>query len=158
MHSKNSELIILVYFLIAFSIPSTLGIYKKSNNVSGVVTAARWDVGLNQTGINGSVSVTEGDANGSTYLLKVVSDSEVDVNYSITISNIPNGVVVSLNNYNNGAFQNPTNGTVTFTNAGTIIYTGSSEEVTRTLTFKANSGATTVNAQTVTIDVDFKQA
>lgn len=158
MHSKQFQIVILIYLLSVFCIPSTLGLYKRGANSTGSVNAATWSVALNQTGISGSVTATAGDANGSTYLLKVVSNSEVDVDYSITISNIPSDVVVSLNNYNNGAFQTPTNGTVTFTNAGTINYTGSSEEVTRTLTFKAASGAATVNNQTVTINVDFKQA
>ena len=156
MHNKKNELIIVMVLLVAFNIPSSLGIYKNSSNSSNGIGVADWNVALNQNGISGTVTATAGSTNG-TYTLKLVSDSEVDVIYSITVSNIPSGVDVALNNYNNGAFQTPSNGTTTFTDAGIINYTGSSEEVTRTLTFRANSGAASVNGQQVTIDVDFKQ-
>ncbi len=156
MHNKKNEAIILVLLLAFLYIPSSLGIYKNNSGSSVGISTADWYVALNQNGISGSVTATAGSTNG-TYTLKLVSDSEVDVIYSITVSNIPSGVDVALNDYNNGAFQTPLNGTTTFPNAGTIDYTGSSEEVTRTLTFRANSGAASVNSQQVTIDVDFKQ-
>jgi len=154
MHSKTIEMVIFIYMLSVFCIPSSLGIYKKSANPNGTVTVAKWDVSLNQTGISGNVEVTEGDATGSTYTLKVVSESEVDVTYDIIVRNIPSGVQVKLGN---GSFQ-PQSSTVTFSNVGIIPYASSPTEVTHTLTFKANSGATLVNNQQVTVDVDFKQA
>ena len=154
MHSKKLEIALLIYLLAVFCIPSSLGIFKRAASASSSVTAATWSVELDQTGISPNVTTTIGDANGTNYTLRLVNNSEVDVTYSITISNIPSGVDVKING---GSYQTPTNGTVTINNAGTINYTGSPEEVTRTLTFKANSGATVVNAQQVTIDVDFKQ-
>ena len=155
MHNKTFEIVILLYLLLSFSVPSSLGIYKRSTESTDLITTATWSVALDQTGISSNVTATVGDANGSNYTLRLVNDSEVDVTYSITISNIPSGVDVKING---GSFITPTNGTVTINNAGTINYTGSTEEVTRTLTFKANNGAATVNNQQVTIDVDFKQA
>ena len=156
MRNKMIEVILLVCLLTVICIPSSFSVYRSESNTNGLLTAATWDVGLNQTGINGSVMATRGATNG-TYTLKVVSESEVDVSYSITVSGLPSGVDVSLNNYNNGAFQTPTSGSTTFTDAGVINYTGSREEVTRTLTFRANNGATLVNNQTITISVEFKQ-
>ena len=153
MHNKNIELVILVYLLATFCIPSTLGIYKRNASSSSIVDTSAWDVDIDQTGLSGSVSVIEGDANGGTYTLKVVSDSEVDVVYDIIVRNIPSGVQVKLGN---GSFQ-PASSTVTFSNAGTILYGSQPMENTHVLTFKANNGATIVNNQTVTIDVDFKQ-
>lgn len=155
MHNKKSEMINLVYLLLFFCIPSSLGIYRGTNSTASSVDAAIWQVSLNQNGISGNVSVTEGSSNGADYVLKLVSDSEVDVAYSITVSNIPSGVVVKLNG--DSSYTTPTNGTATFTNAGVINYTGQSEEVTRTLTFKANGGTSSVSNQQVTIDVDFRQ-
>ena len=155
MHNKNVELIILVYLLLSFCIPSTLGIYKNSATSTESISSAAWNVSLNQTNISPNVTATIGAVNGSDYTLKLVNDSEVNVSYSITISNIPSGVDVKING---GSFLTPSNGTVTIPNAGTINYTGSPVEVTRTLTFRANNGATVVNNQQVTIDVDFKQA
>lgn len=156
MHDKKSNLIVLMLLISIFSIPSALGIYKNTANTSGSLSSADWDVSLNQTGISGSVTAVVGSTNG-TYVLKVVSESEVDTAYSITVSGVPSGVDVSLSGYNNDAFQTPVSGSTTFANAGVIAYTGQREEVTRTLTFRANSGATLVNNQTVTISVDFVQ-
>ena len=153
---KIIELVVIIVLLTAFYTPSSLGIYKNNTGDTGSLGAAAWNVSLNQTGINNSVTAVEGSTNGS-YLLKIVSESEVDTAYSITVSGIPSGVDVSLSGYNNGAFQTPVSGSTTFTNAGVINYTGQREEVTRTLTFRANSGATHVNNQSVSINVEFVQ-
>ena len=156
MRNKKIELIIVICLLFVLCIPSSFGIYKSISGNNNLVDSAVWSVGLNQTGINGNVLAMEGSTNG-TYILKIISESEVDVAYSITVSGLPSGVDVSLDNYNNGAFQTPISGSTTFSNAGVINYTGQSEEVTRTLTFKANTGATIVSNQTVNISVEFVQ-
>ena len=156
MKKRTIELVIIMVLLTVFYTPSSLGIYKNNSGSSDSLGPADWDVSLNQTGISGSVTAVAGSTNG-TYTLKVVSESEVDTAYSVTVSGVPSGVDVSLSGYNNGAFQTPVSGTTTFANAGVIAYTGQREEVTRTLTFRANSGATLVNNQTVTISVDFVQ-
>ena len=156
MKKKTIELIIIIILLSGFYIPSSLGLYRRNNEGVGSLYSSAWEVGLNQNGINSNVTAVEGSTNG-TYTLKIVSESEVDTAYSITVSGIPNGVVVALNGYNNDTFQTPVSGSTTFTNAGVIAYSGQREEVTRTLTFKANNGATLVNSQTVNIRVDFVQ-
>ena len=156
MKKKTIELIIIIILLSGFYIPSSLGLYRRNNEGVGSLYSSAWEVGLNQTGINDNVTAVKGSTNG-TYTLKIVSESEVDTAYSITVSGIPSGVDVALNGYNNDTFQTPVSGSTTFTNAGIINYTGQREEVTRTLTFKANNGATLVNSQTVNIRVDFVQ-
>ena len=152
MHSKRFEMIVLVYLLLVFSVPSSLGIYKNSSTSTNTIKAADWNVSLDQNGVNDSLEVITGGQNAA-YTLNVVSDSEVDTVYSIIVKNIPSGVQVKLDN---GTFQ-PESSTVTFSNLGPIYYTGQEETRTHTLYFKANNGAATVNNQTVTIDVDFKQ-
>ena len=155
---KKSKLLIFVCILMVFVflvIPLSRAIFKSISGGTGTISTAAWDVAIDQTGLSSSVITAKGDANGTDFTLKLVSESEVDVTYSITISNIPSNVDVKLNG---GTFQTPTNGTITFTDAGTINYTGSPVEVTRTITFKANGSATLVNAQQVTVSVDFKQS
>lgn len=152
MHNKMFQMVILVYLVSVFCIPSTLGIYKNTSTASEILNLADWDVALNQNGISGNVSAQAGGSDGS-YLLKVVSNSEVDVIYSITVSNIPSGVTVKIDN---GTFK-PYSSSVTFDDVGTINYSDQNHEKTHTLYFKANSGATLVNNQTVDIDVDFRQ-
>ena len=156
MNKRKIKILVLILLISIIGIPSTLSIFRKKADSLGTVNAADWYVGLNQTGISNNVVAIAGSSNG-VYTLKIVSESAVDTAYSITISGIPSDVDVALDNYNNGAFQTPSNGTVTFSNAGVINYTGSREEVTRTLTFRANSGATLVNNQPVNISVDFVQ-
>ena len=156
MKKKTIELVIIIVLLMAFYIPPSLGAYRNNTSGTGSLSTSAWDVSLNQTGISDSVTAIKGSTNG-TYTLKIVSESEVDTLYSIKVSGIPNDVDVSLNGYNNGSFQTPVNGETIFSNAGVISYTGQREEVTRTLTFRANNGATLVNNQTINISVDFVQ-
>lgn len=152
MHNKTFQIIILVNLLFAFSIPSTLGLLKIKTDTDSSVTTASWDVSITPD-VNSSIQLTPSGSNGS-YSLIVTNDSEVDVEYDIVIRNIPNGVQVKLDN---GSFQ-PQAGTVTFGSAGTIDYDDNDGYATHTLYFRANSGATAVNNQSVTVDVVFKQS
>ena len=153
MHNKTLQIGILLYLLLSFSIPSTLGILKRGTDVSGTIRVAGWNVGLNQNGVNGSMQLTPNGAAGS-YTLNVVSNSDVDVKYSIVVRNIPSGVQVKLDE---GSFESPSNGTYRFDNAGTILYGANPNENTHTLYLKALTGATVVNNQTVSVDVEFIQ-
>jgi len=154
MHNKNIEFIFLIFLMSAFCIPSSLGMYKSNTTSSKTVSTADWNVSLNQNEISDSISIVNNGSTG-TYTLKVVSDSEVDTEYSIIISNIPTGVDVKLDTENN--YRTPVNGVVTIEPAGTIHYTGSREEVTRIITFRANNGSSVVNNRAINIDVVFKQ-
>ena len=156
MKNKKIKIIVLVLIVSLICIPSTLSIFRRKANSTGSIDAAKWYVALNQEGISSDVVALKDSTNG-VYTLKIVSESEVDTAYSITVSGIPTGVDVALNNYDNGTFKTPSNGTVTFENAGVINYTGSREEVLRTLTFKASSSATLVENKQVNVKVDFVQ-
>jgi len=153
MQSKNVKLIALICLLILFCIPPTLGLFKRMIGATGLINAASWNVALNQTGVDNTLQVIPDTLNAS-YTLNVTSTSEVDVQYTIVVRNIPSGVLVKLDN---GSFQTPSNNTVTFNNAGNIYYSDVSKEKTHVLTFKANTGTTAVNNQIVSVDVDFRQ-
>ena len=152
MHSKNTELIILVYLLAAFCIPSTLGMYKNVAGSTKSLNTAEWDVSITPD-VNSSLQVIP-DSTNATYTLIVSNDSEVDVVYDIVISNLPSGVEVKLDSEQNFRQQLSGN-TIRISNAGSILYNGS--PVTHTLTFRAVTGATVVSNQSVTINVEFKQ-
>ncbi len=153
MRNKNAEIAILIFLLVVFCIPSSLGIFKKLIGANGLVNASQWNVSLNQDGINNNLQVIPDTLNAG-YTLKVTSNSQVDVVYSIIVSNLPAGVEVKLDD---GNFQTPTNNTVIFNDAGNIYYSDDTKEKTHILTFKANTGATIVNNQTVDVNVEFKQ-
>ena len=90
------------------------------------------------------------------YNLTVTSTSEVDVVYTIIISNLPTGVEVALDN---GTYQPSSNGTVRISNAQTVInYNDAVKTKNHTLTFRATSSAQVVSDQEIDVDVEFKQS
>lgn len=151
MNNKKVGIIVLIFLLLVIAIPSSLGIFKNSANIPSSVTTARWNVSVSS---NSSSSMQLIPNSGtSSYNITVTSDSEVDTDYSIIVSNIPSGVQVELDS---GGFE-PYSSTVTFPNVGTILYGAQPNSVTHTLTFKANTGATIVSNQSVSVNVEFKQ-
>ncbi len=153
MHNKTFQIIVLIYLLFSFNIPSTLGVFKIKEKSSSTANLAGWNVSL-QPSLNNNISLIPNGSSGS-YTLTVESNSDVDTSYTIVVSNIPNGVEVKLDNENN--FRTPVSNKVTFSNVGTIAYNANSKSVTHTLTFRAISGATVVNNQSVDVDVIFQQ-
>lgn len=153
--NKKFEVIVIILFILAVSlIPTSVAIYKRQADSHSLMASAAWTVSLEQTGVNNNLTVVPGSAN-ATYTLNIKSLSEVDVNYSIVISNLPSGVDVSIDGV---TFPPVSNGTVTFSNAGTILYSSSNRINSHTLTFRGANGATLVNNQVVTINVLAEQA
>ena len=155
MRKKILITTIIVLVLSFFIIPGSYAIYRNILNSNGNIAAAQWNVTLNQDGVNNYISVLAGDATSSaSYTVNVRSISEVDIVYSIVVSNIPSGTTVALDN---GSDQQPTNNQIIFNNAGTILYSDVNKTKTHTLTFKAASGATYVSNQEVNVDVIARQ-
>jgi hypothetical protein len=153
--NKRNKIIICLSILIVVSIfiPLSVAIFKTTANTSGTLSTAAWDVSLNQTGINNNITLISG-VDTQTFTLKVRSNSEVDAIYSIEVGNIPSGVEIKLDN---GNFVTPTNNKITFTNAGTILYSSNNKENTHTLTFRSNIGTATVSNRSLTVDVIIEQ-
>ena len=145
---------VIISLLLVFFVSSTFAIFKKSVATNNRISLASWDVHLNQTGVNNSLTISHGIQEAS-YTLNVYNESQVDVRYSIVISNIPDGVEVAIDDDNN--YQAPQNGTYSVADVGTILYSDLDHTNTHTIYFRAASNATPVNAQTVNIDVIIKQ-
>lgn len=150
---KKTYIIAAIVIIFLFIISSSLAIYKKRQGNDGEILLATWDVSLNQTGVNDSLTVVPETYN-PTYTLNITSQSQIDIRYTVVISNLPAGVEVSIDN---GTFRSPVNNTISFADVGTILYSDNEKTKTHTLTFKANSNATVINNQTVDIDVIVKQ-
>ena len=148
------EIIFLIALFLSFAVSSTYSIMRKGKNANTTIAASSWNVSLNQTGINDRLEVIPNSLNAS-YIVKVNSNSEVDVVYDIVVNYIPQGVQVKLDN---GSFQTPAGGVVTFSNAGNIAYNDVNKEKTHTLTFKALSTATASQNNTIGVDVIVRQA
>ena len=151
--NKKYKVLIIICGLMLLLIPASFALFKKQVGGDTSVSAADWSITLEQTGVNNSLTVVP-EITETTYTLNVKSMSQVDAKYSIVVSNLPSGVQVSLNGVD---FPQVSNGSVTFSNAGTILYNAANKTNTHTLTFRGVNGATFVNNQTVTVNVIAEQ-
>lgn len=147
-------LLLIIGISLIFYAIRTFALLRSSTQGIGSIDTAKWSVTRNQSQSGDSIEVIPGISTDS-YTLTVESDSEVDVIYSIIISNLPTGVEVDLDN--SGNYRTPTSGTIRINSAGTINYNDSTKTKTHTLTFRATNGATLVTDQSINIDVEFKQ-
>ena len=148
-------IMIIIAMISVFAVPGSFAIYRSDIDGDNNVVSAEWNVSLQQTGVNNNLTIIPGSVS-ATYTLNVRSQSEVDVQYDIVISNLSSGVEVSINGVN---FTPESSGVVTFSNAGTILHNASNDNKTNThtLTFRAANGATYVNNRVVTVNVIAKQ-
>ncbi len=153
-HKTIAVKIAIVVLMLSFTIiPLSYAIYRNYVLVDGTIASAIWNVTLVQNDGDNNLTVIP-EASTATYTLNVRSLSEVDVKYSITLSNLPAGIEVSIDGEN---FPPVSNGTVTFDNAGIIFYSSGGRTNSHTLTFRGTNGAAIVNSQAVTIDVVAEQ-
>ena len=149
---KSSIFVIGLSFI--FYAVHTFALLRSTAQGTGTIDTASWSVTRSQSQPGDSLEVIPGLTTDD-YTLTVQSSSEVDVIYSIIISNLPADVEVDLDN--GGNYRPQSNGTITIDPAGTINYNDSVKTKTHTLTFRATSGATPVANQSINIDVRFKQ-
>ncbi len=155
MKKRIIFVILLLFVVLIYFMPSSFAIFRNMKDGSGLVRGAQWSVSLNQTGVEDHLSIISvPNELVSSYTLNITSNSEVNVVYSIVIDNLPTGTSVLLDS---GEYVQESNNKVTFTNAGTINYTDANKNKTHTLTFKASSSTSYVTNQVVNIDVVAKQ-
>ncbi len=147
-------MLLVIGILLIFCAVHTFALLRSSTSGSGTIDTATWSVTRNQSQSGDSIEIVPGLSTDS-YTLTVQSNSEVDVIYSIIISDLPTGVEVDLDN--SGNYRTPTSGTLRINSAGTINYNDSVKTKTHTLTFRAANGTTPVSDQEINIDVEFKQ-
>ena len=152
---KKKMLFVLSFVVMIFAIvATTFAIFRGSSSATGSIRAATWSISRSQSESGDSLEIVP-ELSTDVYNLTVTSESEVDVTYTIIISNLPSGVEVALDN---GTYQTPTSGTVRISNAQTVInYNDAVKTKNHTLTFRATSSAQAVSDQEIDIDVEFKQ-
>ena len=144
---KNKFLLIVILLAVLVSIPNALSMYKSNARANFGISVARWSVSSQSDSDN--ISFISG--NGvSSYNLTVTSTSDVSVKYSIELSDIPNGVLVKLDD---GDYQTPVHGKVKFTDVSTLLM--NNDQNSHVLTFTAPVGVTANND--MSIDVIFEQ-
>ena len=112
---------------------------------------AKWKVSIEENDEK-NVSIVSGN-DSSTFVLGVKSESEVASNYSIVLSNIPEGVTVTLDGVDE---EEPIDGVVTFGNVGTINATDNDTHE-HNLEFSAVLSTAEVSNRHITLDVLFTQ-
>ena len=151
---RKKEIIVIAFAIVLF-IPITYAILKNKILGNGNLTLATWNVTLNQSNTNNSLSIApEPNEMIASYTVNINSVSEVSVIYSIIINNLPSGVSVSLDGEN---YEPEDNRKVVFSNVGTIPFNDATKSRQHTLYFKASTGATYVNNNEVNINVEVKQ-
>ena len=149
---KKSIVIILV---LMFMIPTTYAVFKDKVLGNSNLTLAKWNVTLNQSNVNNSLSIVpEPNEMTASYTVNINSISEVSIIYSIVVDNLPSGVSVSLDGVN---YEPEDNHKVVFSNIGTIPYNDATKERQHTLFFKATSNATYVDDSEVSVNVEVRQ-
>lgn len=152
--TKKFISLVFVYFVfltLYFSM-ITLSKYVKVSNGSGTKPIAKWQVSVDTQDNPSDIIDLISDNTPQNYILKVISESHVGVNYTVTLSNVPSELEVSIDN---GTYQTPTNNQIQFT--GTMNATSQQAYNTHTISFRAPIGSTIAATTTININVDFEQ-
>lgn len=144
-------LICIIILTIVFIINTSA---KYTSNIDGNSNAsiAKWNVIAAPVTANNTIDVVVGNS-AVDYSIRVTNNSQVSCNYTITISNVPNGLRISLDG---GTEQLPVNNVVTFANAGSFIVGSATQERIHQLSFSADLNTNSFNDD-IDIDVTFTQ-
>ena len=148
-------LFIFVYLIFAslyFSV-NTLAKYTGTVSGTGETQVAKWEVSATPNS-NSPMNIIAGNDTDS-YKITVTSTSEVGCSYSISLSNVPTGVIVKLDDKDPvtvGADKK-----VTFTNCGEFSANTQGQQRIHTLELKAGIDITPVSNNEMNVDVSFVQ-
>lgn len=145
--------ILLISYLVSF----TFSKFTSSINKTSTLEVAKWDVSISGES-NVSLNVISGNTTENletqSYILSVTSVSEVSSKYSIKISNLPDGVQISIDN---GEILTSNNNEIEIEDVGSFMANDLNTTHNHTITFMAlDSVEETINQQ-IDIDVIFTQ-
>ena len=121
---------------------------------SGSTTVAKWDVSIDTADNSSDTIDVVSDAVTGSYIVKVINKSEVSSTYSISLSNVPADLEVSLDG---GTYQTPINNVVTFNNAGTFVANDAVDTHTHVLTFNDPASSSNDGLYNISINVNLVQ-
>jgi hypothetical protein len=143
---------IIMCILLVFFVSNSLAIFKTQAAANTEVPLATWNVSLTPDADDDLVVIP--GVSEDTYTLSVTNQSQVDIRYSIILSNLPNGVEVAVGD---GAYQPVSNNTVSFADVGVILFNDSTQTKSHVIHIRGGSNPTYVTAQTVNVSVLVKQ-
>ena len=155
---KDRFLIFLfVYFAFFASYYMTDTLTKCIGSLSkgGQLEVAKWDISADSSG-SSNLDILPGssDLSSQTYNLSVTSLSQVGVDYSIVLSNVPTGIEILFDNVDS---YYESNNIISIPNAGSFIANDSNSTHNHTITFIAPSNTTPITDNDVNIDINFTQ-
>ena len=153
--SKKKYFIFLVLYFVLFSFyftSNTLSKYMGRAYGNANTSAAKWEIGIDDTGAQKNFEIVSG--NTVNYTLRVKSESEVSNTYTITLTNVPSDVSVSIDG---GTPIVPVSGKVEFPNE--FSFNASTSRLTRdhTLSFFTTLNTNAVTNNEIGIQVNFVQ-
>ena len=151
---------IIGLILISLLFSNSYVIAKYTSSLRSTVTSAdvaKWEVtrDYSDNASDNLYLIAGNDTSTQTYILKLSSTSDVSANYKVILSDVPDTMMVKIDN---GSFVSPTNGTITFSsNSYTINVTDVDKNREHTLTFKVPIDVNFLNINTIAINLQFEQ-
>ena len=133
---------------------STFSRYQSNSANTSSAGVAKWDVSVNQLSSTNVLGIVSGDEVAQSYRLKVESDSDVTVSYNITLSNLPDEIMVSLDGE---AYQTPVDNEIVYSNVGIFYVTDQTKEKEHILYFKVPIDSNVPSTNEIDVDVTLTQ-
>ena len=141
---------VLVIYITITTLSRYTCLYIKNQNIS----IAKWEVNLDTSdNESDTLNIVSGNA-AKNYILKIISSSEIAVNYSVIVSNLPNEIEVKIDD---GNYQTPINNKITFNNIGRFNANDTITEQIHTLYFSAPLDSNIPATNDIFVDVKFTQ-
>ena len=148
--NNKKTLICLVFIAILLSNSYLLARYSSSLSGFNSAEVAKFIVSLDTSdNVSDNLSLVSSVTTAS-YTLKVINTSNVSTAYYISLSNVPDGLEVMLDN--SGTYLTPINNVITFNNVGSFSASDPNNTHTHVLTF--NDPITTSNNGIYSIDIN----
>lgn len=148
---KNFLLLYFMFFTLYFTTITLSKYIGKINGNTIPVSVAKWEVALSTT--TDTLDIVSGN-NTQSYILKVTSTSEVAIDYSLIMSNLPDEIEISIDN---GEYNNPTNNELVFNNIGSFDACDTNSLNEHVITFKAPLDSNIESVNEINLDVIFIQ-
>lgn len=152
---KKYKIFLIIYsaFFTLSIISVSLSKYSSSFITHGSQKIAKWDVSLNTLdNLTNNYDIVVG--NSVSYTLKVISNSEVAVSYSIIISKLPNDILVSFDGEN---YISPINNSISYENVGSFFADDINNVHEHIIIFKTTADTQAALNKEIDLDVVFVQ-
>ena len=150
--NRYIRFILIFFFLIIIcNIVNTYCKYQSNNSFNNSIAIAKWEV---DTNINNEILNLVSNNNVQDYIVNISYKSDVASDYQIILSNIPEGIKVSLND---DMYINSDNNHQIVFNAGIINATKEQVNIADTLHFISTLDSDNLSNYKIQIEVVFNQ-